>query len=117
MKVVVDRTGPAIRRTLRDLDPENCVEFEREFHTAMAEADDDFDLSRVEKILGRWWAMACSAANPDPRLAELLERIKSGEESMFSEEWRPQPDGTDLVFRKNAEGKWQFSHVRHPEAE
>ncbi|MEU6266534.1 hypothetical protein [Saccharopolyspora shandongensis] len=32
----------------------------------MAEADDDFDLSRVEKVLGRWWAEACSAANPAP---------------------------------------------------
>ncbi|MEU5848002.1 DUF6247 family protein [Saccharopolyspora shandongensis] len=117
MKVVIDRTGPAVRRALSELDPESCAEFEREFHLAMAEADDDFDLSRVEKVLGRWWAEACSAANPAPYVDELLERIKNGDESIFSEEWRPQPDGTDLVYRKNTEGNWYFSHVRRPGAQ
>lgn len=116
MKVVIDRTGPAIRRTLSELDPDSCVEFEREFHIAMAESDDDFDLSRVEQVLGRYWAVACAAANPAPYVHELLERIKNGDMSMFAEERQPRPDGTHLVYRENAQGDWYFSHVQDPGA-
>ncbi|MCI2417104.1 DUF6247 family protein [Saccharopolyspora sp. K220] len=114
MQVIVDRTGPAIHRTLSELDPENCVEFEREFHQAMAESDDDFDLDRVQKVINRYWAVACAAANPAPYVNEVLERIKNGDESVFGEEWRPQADGTNHVYRRNAEGNWAFSHVLRP---
>ncbi|MEV0050052.1 DUF6247 family protein [Saccharopolyspora shandongensis] len=117
MQVAVDRTGPAIHRTLSELDPENCSEFEREFHQAMAESDDDFDLHRVQKVIDRWWPIACIAANPAPYVNEVHERIKNGDYSDIVEEWRPQPDGTDHVYRRNTGGDMVFSHVRHPEGQ
>ncbi|MGP4015291.1 DUF6247 family protein [Saccharopolyspora sp. 5N708] len=111
MHVVVDRTGPAIRRTLSETDPESGFEFEREFHQAMAESDDDFDLNRVQQVVDRWWPVACLAANPAPYVNEVHERIKNGDESVFSGAWRPQPDGTNHVYRRDPDGNWVFSHV------
>lgn len=60
----VQRTGPSIRSVLADNAPERCVEFEAEFRIALAEADDDFDLSRVQAVIDTWWPRAYSTLHP-----------------------------------------------------
>ncbi|WP_301123530.1 DUF6247 family protein [Mycolicibacterium fortuitum] len=54
----VARSGPSIRAVLAEHAPEACAEFEADFRIALAEADDDFDLSRVEAVIDRWWPVA-----------------------------------------------------------
>lgn len=71
----------------------------RVFHIAMAEADDDFDTSRVDELIGRWWARAMVLLNPDPEADAAWERIKAGDESDIVEEWRHAPDGSRHVYR------------------
>ena len=56
--VRVDRTGPSIRAALAAASPDELPDFEAEFHIALAEADDDFDTSRIEQVLTRWWGVA-----------------------------------------------------------
>lgn len=43
-----------MRAALTATNPDACAEFERKFHTAMAEADDDFDLTRVDTVVRHW---------------------------------------------------------------
>ncbi|MFD9894816.1 DUF6247 family protein [Amycolatopsis sp. NPDC059027] len=66
---------------------DDLVEFEREFHRAMAEADDDFDLTRVQKLVGCWYGRALEHLNPD--IAEytraVIERLQAGDESDIAE--------------------------------
>ena len=64
--IEVDRTGPAIRSALKAASPDELPDFEAEFHTALAEADDDFDTSRIENVLTRWWGIAHIRLNPIP---------------------------------------------------
>lgn len=64
--VKVERTGPAIRAALREASPDEVPDFEAEFHTALAEADDDFDVSRIDHLIGRWWRIANLRLNPIP---------------------------------------------------
>jgi hypothetical protein len=108
----IERSGAAIRAVLVEHAPQLCAEFEAEFHTTMAEADDDFDTSRVDALLGRWWARAFVLLNPDPEADAAWERIKAGDTTDLVEEWRTQPDGSQHVYRRNASGEWTFSYVR-----
>ncbi|MCV7256843.1 hypothetical protein H7J86_32175 [Mycobacterium hackensackense] len=66
--VRVERSGPAIRAALAEASPDELPEFEAEFRIALAEADDDFDLSHVTAVLDRWWDAPISAPRGDRRL-------------------------------------------------
>lgn len=111
----IERNAPAIRQVLGELAPEECARFEAEFHTAMAEADDDFDTSRVDALISRWWARAIVLADPDPVADATWERIKAGDTTDVVAEWRRQPDGSQHVHRKGLDGEWVFSHVQPAE--
>jgi Family of unknown function (DUF6247) len=110
--IKLDQSGAAVRAVLADLAPAECVEFEAEFHTTMAEVDDDFDTSRVDALVRRWWARAVVLRNPDPAANAAWERIKAGDTSDLVEQWRPQADGSQHVYRKDTLGKWVFSHIQ-----
>ncbi len=58
----IERSGPAIRAVLAELSPAECEEFETEFRQALAHADADFDLGRVDAVLDRWWGIAAMCA-------------------------------------------------------
>lgn len=60
----IERSGPAIRAALREVAPDECVTFEAEFRSALAEAGDDFDTRRVDDVLNRWWGIAYLRCNP-----------------------------------------------------
>jgi hypothetical protein len=64
--IKVERTGPAIRAALLEASPDEVPDFEAEFHIALAEADDDFDVSRIDRVIGRWWRIAHLRLNPIP---------------------------------------------------
>lgn len=75
----IERTGPAIRAALAELAPDECTEFEAEFHQALAYADADFDLDRVNAVLDRWWGIAAICANPlTEQEHELIEHARAG---------------------------------------
>lgn len=57
-RVTFERSAKAVRAALKQANVEALEEFERAFHVAMAEADDDFDLDRVEKVVRHWWFRA-----------------------------------------------------------
>lgn len=44
-----------------DASPDKVPDFEAEFHTALAEADDGID-----RLIGRWWRIAHLRLNPIP---------------------------------------------------
>ena len=60
----------------------------------------------------RWWARATVLLDPDPEADAAWERIKTGDTSDLVEQWRPQADGSQHVYRKDALGRWGFSHIR-----
>lgn len=62
--VSVGRDGPSIRAALAEAAPDELPEFEAEFRIALAEADDDFDLTRVVRVIDRWWGRAHLRLNP-----------------------------------------------------
>lgn len=62
--VRVDRTAPSIRAALASASPDELPDFEAEFHIALTEADDDFDTSRIDQVLNRWWGVAHLRLNP-----------------------------------------------------
>ncbi|GAA4385914.1 DUF6247 family protein [Tsukamurella soli] len=78
----LERTGPSIRAVLADVAPDDLPEFEAEFRTALAEADDDFDLSRVDAVINRWWGRAHLRLHP-PTDAEqaAVARVETGDDS------------------------------------
>ena len=51
--VLLERSGPVIRAVLAELAPDDLADFEAEFRCALAEADDDFDLSRVNEVINK----------------------------------------------------------------
>lgn len=108
----IDRTGPAIREALARLDSRACTRFETEFRTAIAETRVDFDITRITDVVNRWWAYTIAEINPDPAADAAWARIKAGDESDIVERWRPQPDGSHDVYRKNTAGEWMFAHHR-----
>jgi hypothetical protein len=89
----VERTGPSIHAVLAEHAPERCVEFEAEFRIALAEADDDFDLSRAHAVIDKWWPVAYSRLHPPTEEERaLVARFRAG-------------DDTDLT-RRNDDGTW-----------
>ena len=60
----VERTGPAIRAALREAAPDELPDFEAEFHIALAEADNDFDVSRIDHVITHWWGIANVRLDP-----------------------------------------------------
>lgn len=77
--VPVERSGPGIRSALAAAAPDDLPEFEAEFRIALAEVDDDFDLTRLDRVLDRWVGVAHLRLNP-PTAAEtaLIERVARG---------------------------------------
>ncbi len=78
--VAVERSGPAIRDALAAVAPDELPEFEAQFRIALAEADEDFDLSRVERVVNRWWGVAHLRLNPptDDERA-VIEQVARGD--------------------------------------
>lgn len=78
--VLVQRSGPEIRAALAEVAPDELPEFEAEFRIALAEADDDFDLARVNRVLDRWWGRLHLRLNP-PTSAEraVVEQVARGD--------------------------------------
>lgn len=64
--VKVERAGPAIRAALMEASPDEVPDFDAEFHTALAEVDNDFNVSRIDRLIGRWWRIAHLRLNPIP---------------------------------------------------
>ena len=80
MPIGVARTGPAIRAVLAELAPEDLVDFEAEFRIALAEADDDFDLARVQAVIDKWWGVAHLRIHPPtPDEQAIAERVERGD--------------------------------------
>jgi hypothetical protein len=78
--VRVERSGPAIRAALAEASPGELPEFEAEFRIALAETDDDFDLSRVTAVLDRWWGRAHLRLNPlTPEETAVIEQVARGD--------------------------------------
>lgn len=78
--IKVERTGPAIRAALMEASPDEVPDFEAEFHIALAEADGDFDVSRIDRLIGRWWRTAHLRLNPIPEKERAqAERAAAGE--------------------------------------
>ena len=94
--VLVQRHGPAIRAALTEAAPDELPEFEAEFRNALAEADDDFDVSRIDRLIGRWWRIAHLRLNPIPEEERAAaERAAAGDlRGTFArrgDEWVPHP--------------------------
>jgi len=90
--VGLPRTGPAIRAVLAECAPEDLAEFEAEFRIALAETDDDFDLSRMDAVLTRWWGRAHLRLHPtteEERAA--IQRIANGD---YRGTYSHTPEGT-----------------------
>jgi hypothetical protein len=74
--------GPSIRAVLAEVAPDELVDFEAEFRCALAEADDNFDLSRVQAVINKWWGRAHLRLHP--RTADELAavaRVAAGDET------------------------------------
>lgn len=80
--VGLERTGPAIRAVLAEHAPDDLAEFEAEFRIALAEADEDFDLARVDAVITKWWGRAHLRLHP-PTEAEkdAVARAAAGDDS------------------------------------
>lgn len=80
--VGLERTGPAIRAVLAEHAPEDLPEFEAEFRIALAETDEDFDLTRVDAVITTWWGRAHLRLHP-PTDAErdAVARATAGDNS------------------------------------
>uniref|UniRef100_UPI003F49A9B4 DUF6247 family protein n=1 Tax=Amycolatopsis sp. CA-096443 TaxID=3239919 RepID=UPI003F49A9B4 len=89
-RVTFERSGPAVREALRATDVDDLAEFEREFITAMAEAEDTFDLEPVHKVVGFWHGKALRHLNPEigEYTAGVIARLRAGDESDLAPERR-----------------------------
>ncbi len=75
--------------------------------------------STITSILPAWtrWcadgghARLCYST-PDPEADAAWERVKAGDTSDLVEQWRPQPDGVQHVYRKDLRGQWVFVHTQ-----
>jgi hypothetical protein len=78
--VVVHRSGPGIRAALAAHAPQDVARFERELRDALHRAETDLDLDRVDRLLGRWHALATLAANPLTEAEQAqLARARAGD--------------------------------------
>lgn len=86
-RITLDRTPIAVRAALTVTNPDACAEFEREFHTAMAEADDDFDLTRVDAVVRHWWLRAIHYFDYEAcqYTTEVIDRLHAGDDSDLAE--------------------------------
>ena len=84
-RVTFERSAVAIRAALAVYDRDKLADFEAEFHIAMAEADDDFDLRRVDAVVERWFPTALMAANPEyvAAMDEDQRRVEEGDTSLI----------------------------------
>lgn len=110
-RVSIPRTADAVRLVLAEYRPALCEQFTSEFHTAMAETDDDFRTARIDRLVGRWWAQACALLNPDPALDVTQQRIQAGDTRDLAELWQPQGDGSQHAYRRDNRGEWVFHRV------
>ena len=80
--VRLECSGPSIRAVLAELAPEDLVDFEAEFRCALAEADEDFDLTRVHAVLRKWWGRAHLRVHP-PTADEhaAVARVAAGDDT------------------------------------
>ncbi len=67
-----ERTGPSIYAALDEHAPDRRAEFEAEFHDALAETDEDFDLGRVQAVIDKWWPIVHSVLHPQAEEEHLL---------------------------------------------
>ncbi|WP_236745888.1 DUF6247 family protein, partial [Mycobacteroides abscessus] len=89
MYVPVQRSGPAIRAALAAAAPDELPEFEAELRIALAEADEDLDLARVDHVLNRWWGRAHLRLNPPtPEEKAVIAQVAAGTHE-------PQPSATN----------------------
>ena len=89
----VERSGPSVRAVLAQHAPEQCVEFEAEFRIALAQADEDFDLTPAQAVVDKWWPIAYSVLHPPTEEERaLVDRFHAG-------------DDAGLLSR-NADGSW-----------
>lgn len=80
MYVPVQRSGPAIQAALAQAAPQELPEFEAELRIALAEADDDLDLARVDRVLNRWWGRAHLRLNPPtPEENAVIAQVAAGD--------------------------------------
>ncbi|MQA07391.1 MAG: hypothetical protein GEU98_02350 [Pseudonocardiaceae bacterium] len=105
------RTADAVRRVLAEHRPDLHERFVAEFHTAMAETDDDFDTERLTRLVGRWWAQAMVLLDPDPEVDAAHARISAGDPRDLTKKWCPQPDGSQHVYHRTGDGGWAFARV------
>ncbi len=89
----LERNGPSIRAVLAAVAPDDLVEFEAEFRCALAEADDNFDLSSVLAVINKWWGRAYLRLHP-PTAEErsAVARVAAGDDAG--------------LFTKTAAGHW-----------
>lgn len=73
---------PSIRAVLAAVAPDDLVEFEAEFRCALAEADNDFDLSPVLAVIDKWWHRAYLRLHP-PTVEErsVVARAEAGDDA------------------------------------
>lgn len=112
VRVRVAKTGPAVREALAGFDTVACQRFEVEFDAALKDTSVDWDLSRMEALVGRWWAYVMDRLNPDPIAEAARARVGAGDESDVTERWRLRPDGSHDVYRKDTDESWMFSYNR-----
>lgn len=80
MYVPVQRSGPAIQAALAQAAPHELPEFEAELRIALAEADEDLDLARVDHVLNRWWGRAHLRLNPPtPEEKAVISQVAAGD--------------------------------------
>jgi hypothetical protein len=109
--VTISRTAAAVHQTLAEHRPDLGDAFVAEFHSAMRVTDADFDTTRIDRLVGRWWAQACALVNPDPEVEAAHARLQAGDTSDLVESWCRQPDGSQQVYRRGLDGEWVFDRV------
>ncbi len=60
----------------------NRADFEAEFRIALAETDDDFDLSRVQAVIDKWRPIAYARLNPPTEEERArIDRFHAGDDA------------------------------------
>jgi hypothetical protein len=109
--VTIPRTAAAVHQALAEHRPDLGATFAAEFHTAMNATDADFETTRIDRLVARWWAQACALLNPDPEVEAAHARLQAGDTSDLVESWRRQPDASQQVCWRRSDGEWVFDRV------
>ena len=82
-RVTFECSARAVRAALTVANAAALAEFEHQFHVAMAEADDDFDLRRVSRLVRHWWLRAIHYLDADATAytAAVADELRHGDES------------------------------------